>query len=116
MDVFVKNNGSIEVKANVTMIDLNFMYPDKYKKGEFYHSLSGFLHSHVYPMIEENKIKIGEDTFNVKKSVNDFDQSIMYKEENGKFTLLYLPNWSRENISLPDLAEFKFTVNLEEVK
>lgn len=116
MDVFVKNNGSIEVKANVTMIDLNFMYPDKYKKGEFYHSLSGFLHSHIYPMIEENKIKIGEDTFNVKKSVNDFDQSIMYKEENGKFTLLYLPNWSRENISLPDLAEFKFTVNLEEVK
>ena len=57
MDVFVKNNGSIEVKANVTMIDLNFMYPDKYKKGEFYHSLSGFLHSHIYPMIEENKIK-----------------------------------------------------------
>ena len=67
-------------------------------------------------MVEENKIKIGEDTFNVRKSVNDFDKSVIYKEENGKFTVLYLPNWSRDNLSLPDLAEFKFTVNLEEVK
>ena len=111
-NVFVMGD-KIRIGANVTMFDLNHMYPDKYKKGEFYHSFVGYLHSHIYPMIDKNLVKIGETEYKVVKSVDDFGGSILYTEENGKFTVLFVPNLGkRANVIMPDIAEFKFTADL----
>ena len=112
-DVIKLKNGKILIKANVTMVDLNFDNAEKFKKGEFYHSLSGYLHSHVYPKLDENKIKIGEIDYDVVKSEDDFSKSVMYREKNNKFTFLKTKKWSDK---YPDMAEFKFEAELKKVK
>lgn len=107
-DLIENKDGSITIKANVTMVDLNYSMPTKYKKGEFYHSLTGYLHSHIYPNLEQGLIKIGDVDYKVNKSLNDFDNCTLYTEENGKFTVLYLKSWNRPTAPMPDMAEFKF--------
>lgn len=79
-----------------------------YGKGEFYHSLTGYLHSNIYPNLEQGLIKIGDVDYKVNKSLNDFDNCTLYTEENGKFTVLYLKSWNRPTAPMPDMAEFKF--------
>ena len=79
-----------------------------YGKGEFYHSLTGYLHSHIYPNLEQGLIKIGDVDYKVNKSLNDFDNCTLYTEENCKFTVLYLKSWNKPTAPMPDMAEFKF--------
>lgn len=114
--VFSNKDGSITISANVTMIDLNHIKPEKYEKGTFFHSLSGYLHSHVYPKLDKNIIKIGDKDFYVIKSVNEFDGSTLYTEENGSFTFLLTRNWNNKEHPIPDIAEFKMTQNLCPIK
>lgn len=110
-NVFVMGD-KLRIGANVTMFDLNYTYPERYKKGEFYHSFAGYLHSHIHPMVEKNVIKIGEVEYNVVKSVDKFSESTLYTEENGKFTVLFVRNLGKEKSPMPNIAEFKFTADL----
>ncbi|WP_068268549.1 hypothetical protein [Caviibacter abscessus] len=110
--VFTNKNGSITIGVNVTMMDLNHIKPEQYPKGTFFHSFSGYLHSHVYPKLENNIIKIGDKEYKVIKTVNEFDGSALYTEENGRFTFLLTRNWNNEQHPIPDVAEFKMVQDL----
>ena len=109
-DIIKTKKGDLIIKANVTMMDID--------KGEFFHSTYGYLHSHVYPKLSENKIKIEDKDYEVVKfdPVGPYDKSVMYKEKDGKFTYLYIPKPMGPGYQIPDMAEFKFTAKLHREK
>lgn len=112
-EVINHKNGDITIKANVTMMDLYYKNPSK--KGTFYHSTYGYLHSHVFPRLNENIIKIEDVDYEVIKneSYSPYDPSVLYKEKNGKFTFLYIGDpFNDKKSGLPEMAEFKFTARL----
>lgn len=114
--VFTHKNGDISIKANVTMMDLYYNKPAK--KGTFYHSTYGYLHSHVYPKLDKNLIGIeGIDYEVIKKEVySPYDPSVMYKEKHGKFTYLYIGDaFNDKESGWPEMAEFKFEARLHPV-
>lgn len=112
-EVIKHKNGDITIKANVTMMDLYYKNP--MKKGTFYHSTYGYLHSHVFPKLDKNLIGIEDVDYEVisREVYSPYDPSVLYKEKNGKFTFLYIGEpFNDKKSGLPDLAEFKFTARL----
>lgn len=115
-DVFIHKNGDITIKANVTMMDLYYNKPKK--KGTFYHSTYGYLHSHVYPKLDKNLVGIEGVDYEVVRSevYSPYDPSVMYKEKHGKFTYLYIGDaFNDKESGWPEMAEFKFEAKLHPV-
>lgn len=116
-DIKVNDDGTLDLNVNVLMIDVNYVSEKEApQKGTFYHSYGGYLHSHIYPDLEKNIIKIDKIEYKVAKK--DEKGNYLYKEENSKFTVFMIPKmkYGNKEDKIPDLAEFKFKAKLCEVK